>query len=114
MNLLILRVHGVFRQRLQMLPATQRAEPSDIRSIVNGKIAAIALAVDGTLGVGRAELAALGDGLAVRADQPLRDVETAAVALRQSDHGGEFCLAYRRAQFLGLRAVVRQRVVEIA
>ena len=71
-NLLVLGVHRVFRQRLQMLPAAQRAEPADVGAIMDGEIAAVAFAEHGALGMGRPELAALGDGLAIGTDQPLR------------------------------------------
>ena len=90
MNLLVLGVHRVFRQRLQMLPAAQRADPADIGAIMDGEVAAVAFAEHGAFGMGRPQLAALGDGLAVGTDQPLRDIEAAAVALGQSDDRGEF------------------------
>ena len=83
-------------------------------SCVHGEIAAVALAIDRALGMGRPQLAALCDGLAVRPDQPLRQIKTAAVALGQAEHGGELCLAYGVAQPLGLRTVIGQRIVEIA
>ena len=108
MDLLVLRVHRVFRQRLQMLPAAQSPQPSDIRAIVHGEIAAIALAIDGALRVRRPQLPAFCDGLAVRTNQPLRDVKAAAVALRKADHGREPSLLDRGAQLLGLRAAVSQ------
>src|SRR5579864_7058650 len=101
MNLLVLRVHRVFRQRLQVLPAAQGAEPADVRALVYGKIAAVALAIDGAFGVSRTQLAPLGDGLAVRPDQPLRDVEATTVALGHADHGREFRLLDRGTQLLG-------------
>ena len=80
-DLLVLGVHGVFRQRLQVLPAAQRAEPPDVGAIVHREIAAVAFAEHGAFGMGRPQLSALGDGLAVGTDQPLRDIEAAAVAL---------------------------------
>jgi|GEM_PF-5207414 hypothetical protein len=73
MHLLVLGVHRMLRQRLQMLPAAQGAEPPDAGTVVDGEIAAVALAVDGAFGTGRPQLAALGDGLTVGPDQPLRD-----------------------------------------
>src|SRR5262245_53783481 len=102
MNLLVLRIHRVLRQRLQMFPAAERAQPPDIGPVMYGKVAAVAFAIDGSLGMRRTQLAAPGDGLAVRADQPLRDVEAAAAALRQANHGGQAGPADSHAQPLGL------------
>ena len=105
MHLLVLGVHRVFRQRLQMLPAAQRTEPSDIGAIMDREVAAVAFAEHGALGMGRPQLAALGDGLAVGADQPLRDIEAAAVAFGQAEHGGQLGALHGVADLLGLRAV---------
>src|SRR5471032_775875 len=40
-NLLILGVHRVFRQWLQVLPAAQRTEPADVGAIMDGEIASV-------------------------------------------------------------------------
>ena len=74
MDLLVLCIHGEFGERLQMLPAAQRAEPADC-DVMYRKMAAVALAEHSTLGVGRIELAPLGGGLAVRPDDPLSNIE---------------------------------------
>jgi hypothetical protein len=71
-NLLGLRIHGVFRQRLQMLPTAQRSQPSDVRAVVHGKVAAVAFAVDGAFSVGWPKFAAFGDSLTVRANLSVR------------------------------------------
>jgi len=55
-----------------MFPAAQRAQSPDVGAVMDGEIAAVALAEHGTLGMGRPQLAALGDGFAIGADQPLR------------------------------------------
>src|ERR1700726_133997 len=98
MDLLVLGVHGVFRKRLQMLPAAERAEPTDIRPLVYRKVAAVTFAIDGTLGMRRPKFSAFGDGLAVGTDQPLRDIETATVAFGEPDDGGEPRLAHGFSQ----------------
>src|SRR3954447_7319037 len=97
-----------------MLPATQSADAADVGPRMHGEIAAVALAIDRALGMGRPQLAAFCDGLAVRPDQPLRQIETAAVALGQTEYGSELGLAHGVAQPLGLRTVIRKRIVEIA
>src|SRR5271168_141065 len=64
--------------------------------------------------MGRFELAALGDRLAVGSDNPLSDIKASAVALGKSE-GDEHFVAFRgRAQPIGFRAVVAERVVKIA
>ena len=114
MHLFVLGIHGVFRQRLQMLPAAQRAEPPDVGAIMDREVAAVAFAEHRALGMGRPQLAALGDGLAVGADQPLRDIKAAAVAFGQAEHRGQLGALDGAADLLGLRAVIRERIVEIA
>jgi len=114
MHLLVLGIHRVFRQRLQMLPAAQRTEPADTGAVMHRKVAAVALAIDGALGMGRPQLAPLGDGLAVGPDQPLREIEAAALAFGQAEHRGHAGLLHREPQLLGLRAIVGQGIIEIA
>ncbi len=114
MHLLVLGVHGVFRQRLQMLPATQRTKPPDAGAIMDSKIAAVAFAIDGAFGVGRPQLAPPGDGLAIGAEQPLGEIETAAIPLRQPEHRRHPGSPDGASQLVGLRAVIGERVVEIA
>src|ERR1700681_3381121 len=105
-NLLVLGVHRVFRQRLQMLPAAQGTESSDVGAVMDGEVAAVALAEHGAFGMGRPQLAALRDGLAVGTDQPLPHIEAAAVAFRHADDRGQPGALYGFANFFGLRAVV--------
>ena len=81
---------------------------------MDGEVAAVAFAEYGALGMCRPQLAALGDGLAVGADQPLRDVKAAAVALRQPEHDIHLVPLRGVAQLFSLRAVIAQRIVEIA
>src|SRR6185295_13413500 len=83
-------------------------------AIMHGEVAAVAFAEHGTFGVGRTQFPALGDGLAVGADQPLRDIKTAAVAFGQPEHGGQFGALDGVADLLCLRAVERERIVKIA
>jgi hypothetical protein len=111
-HLLILRIHGVFGERLQMLPAAQGAEPADVQR-VHREMRAVAFAEHRALGMRRLELATLGDGFAVRADDPLGDVETAAVAFRKAKRHDHLVALGGGAQPLRLLAVVLQRVVEI-
>ncbi len=56
--------------------------------------------------MGRPQLAALGDGLAVGTDQPLPHIEAAAVAFGDADHRGELGAFDGLADFLGLRTVI--------
>src|SRR5207302_1943990 len=95
-------------------PAAQGTNAADVGPGVDSEIAAVALAIDGALGMGRPQLAALCDGLAIGPDQPLREIEAAAVAFGQAEHRRQLCLAYDFAQLLGLRAVIGERIVEIA
>ena len=104
-NLLVLGIHRVFRQRLQMLPAAQRTEPSHVSAIMDGEVAAVALAEHGAFGMGRPQLAALRNGLAVGPDQPLCDIEAAALAFGHADDRGQFGALHGFANFVGLRAV---------
>src|SRR5260221_12262765 len=64
--------------------------------------------------MGRPQLAALGDGLAVGTVQPLPHIAAAAVAFGHADDRGQLGALHGFANFLGLRALVGQRVVEIA
>ena len=114
MHLFVLGVHREFRQRLQVLPAAQRAEPSDVGAIVNREIAAVAFAEHGAFGMGRPQFPALRNGFAVGADQPLRDIKTAAVAFGQPEHGGQLGALHGVADLFRLRAVERERIVKIA
>ena len=68
-----------------MLPAAQGAHPPKWR-VEDRKVASIALAEDGTLHMGRLELTAHGDGLAVSADDPLSHVEAAALLFGMAHH----------------------------
>src|SRR5258708_16831024 len=78
-NLLVLSIHRVFRQRLQMLPAAQGAEPSNVGAIMDGEVAAVALAAHGAVSMGRPQFSALRAGLAVGTDQPLSHRTAAAL-----------------------------------
>src|SRR5258708_16768109 len=84
MNLLVLGVHRVFGERLKMLPAAQRAQSPDVGAVVDGKIAAVALAEHRALGMRRAQLAAPGDGFALGAAYPLRHVQSSPLAFHIS------------------------------
>jgi len=55
--------------------------------------------------MGRPQLAALRDGLAVRTDQPLADVEAPAIAFGHADHRGQLGALDRLANFFGFWAV---------
>ena len=77
-----------------------------ILAVMDGQVAAIALAEHGAFGMGRPQLATLCDGLAIRTDQPLPHIEAAAVALGQADDRGEFGALDGVADLLGLRAVI--------
>ena len=63
MDLLVHRVHRVLRQRLDVLGAAERAQPSDA-GVDHLKIGAVALSEQGALDVGGLELAALEDDFA--------------------------------------------------
>ena len=77
MDLLVLRVHRVFGQRLQVLPAAKRADTANVER-VNREVRAVPLAEHRPLRVRRFELAPLGDCPAVGPDDPLRDIEASA------------------------------------
>jgi hypothetical protein len=72
MDLLVLGIHGVFGEWLQMLPAARRGEPPDVGSFMHRNVATVAFAEHFPLHMGWSQLAALGDGFAIGADQPLR------------------------------------------
>src|SRR3982074_694711 len=97
-----------------MLPAAQGTEPSDVRAIMDGEVAAVALAEHGAFGMGRPQFAALGDGLAIGTDQPLPHIKAAAVAFGHANYCSELCGLHGLTDFFGLRAVIGQRIVEIA
>ena len=92
MDLLVLGVHRVFGERLQMFPAAQRAEATN-RQGVYREVAPVTLAEYGALCVRRLELASLRNGLAVGSDDPLGDVEAAPGALRQAHDDGDLVTA---------------------
>ena len=89
-----------------MLPAAQCTQPSHVGAIMDGEVAAVAFAEHGAFGVGRPQLAALGDGLAVGTDQPLPHIEAAAVAFGHADDRGQLGALHGLANFFGLRAVI--------
>src|ERR1700726_3494618 len=97
-----------------MLPAAQGPEPSDVVAIMDGEVAAIALAEHGAFGMGWPQLAALRDGLTVGTDQPLPHIEAAAVAFGHADDRGQLGALHSLANYFGLRTVESQRVIEIA
>src|SRR4029077_19561981 len=97
----------------QMLPAAQRAEPADC-NVVHRKVAAVALAEHSTLGVGRLELAPLGNSLAVWPDDPLGNIEAPPSALGEPHHDEYVVTLGCLAQPLRLGTVVGERVVKIA
>src|SRR5260370_4311927 len=80
-NLLVLSIHRVFRQRLQMLPAAQGAEPSNVGAIMDGEVAAVALADNGAFSMGRPQFSAFRDVLAVGPDKPLTHQYTSHFAI---------------------------------
>ena len=55
-HLFVLRVHCVFRQRLEVLPAAEGAQATEIRAGEHGEVAAVSFAVNGAFRVGRAQL----------------------------------------------------------
>src|SRR4029077_846074 len=83
-------------------------------NVVHRKVAAVALAEHSTLGVGRLELAPLGNGLAGRPGDPLGNIEARPSALGEPYHDEYVVALGCVAQPLRLRAVVGERVVEIA
>jgi hypothetical protein len=80
---------------------------------VDGKVAAVALAEHGTFHVSRLEFATPCYGFTIRSNDPLRDVEASAIALRQSQYDNDVVALGGPAQFLRPRAVIGQRVVKI-
>src|SRR5438445_168571 len=80
-----------------MLPAAQCTESSHVGAIMDGKVAAVALAEHGAFGMGRPQLAALRDGLAVGTGQsPVRSLQRCRAALRVRG-GMKTCLNRRLA-----------------
>jgi len=51
-------------------------------------------------------LPTFGDGFPVGTNQPLGDVETAAIALRKTEHHGDLVVPRHVGDFLGERTVV--------
>jgi hypothetical protein len=84
-DLLVLGIRGAFGKWLQKLPAAQRAEPPDVGSLMRN-VAAVAFAEHFPLHMGWSQLAALNDGFAIGADQPLRDVEATDAGFRETEH----------------------------
>ncbi|EWS53747.1 hypothetical protein X551_03450 [Methylibium sp. T29] len=112
-HLLVLRVHRVLRQRLQMLPAAQRADASE-RGVVHAEVAAVALAEHGALHVRGLELAAPRHRAALGVDDPLAHVEAAAGLLAVAHHDHDGVVAGRLGDAIGLRRAVDQRVIVVA
>ncbi len=104
MDLLVLGVHGVLGERLQMFPTTKRTEPAD-RGVVDGDVAAVALAEHGSFDMGRFELAPPGDGFAVGSVDPLAHVQRSTGALGYPDDGRQIVAPHGVAQQMVFRAV---------
>src|SRR4029077_2062343 len=64
--------------------------------------------------MGGPKLATFGDGFPVGTNQPLGDVEAAAIALRKTEHHGDLVVPRRVGDFLGERTIVAQGIVEVA
>lgn len=79
MDLLILSEHGVFRQRLEMLPAAQRADFAQF-AVMHRQVTPVALAEHRAFHMGGFQLAAFGDGAAIGTYDPLAHIQAAAVA----------------------------------
>ena len=73
---------------------------------MNGDVTAVSLAEHRSFDMGGPKLATFGDGFPVRTNQPLGDVETAAIALRKTEHHGDLVVPRRVGDFLGERTVV--------
>ena len=92
-----------------MLPAAQGPQPPE-RGVVNGQVAAVAFPEDGPFDVGRLELAAPGDRLAVRADYPLRHVQASLVLLAVPHDDGDAVVLGRLGETLGLGGAVTREL----
>ena len=112
-HLLVLRIHRVLRQGLQVLPAAQRADAAE-RGGVHAQVAAVAFAEHRALHMRGLELAALRHRLALGIDDPLPHVEAAALLLAQAHDDHDAVLLGRLRDALGLRRAVDQRVVVVA
>jgi len=112
MHLLVLGIHGIFGQRLQMFPAAQGAKPAD-RRVVHGYVAAVAFAEHGALDMGRLELAPPCDRLTVGTIDPLAHIERAASPLRDAENRRQVVAFGSIAQRLVLRTVDLDGVFEI-
>jgi len=112
-HLLVLRVHRILRQRLQVLPAAQRADAPE-RGVVDGQVAAVALAEHGALDVRRLELAPVRNRCAIGVDDPLPHVEAAAALLAVAHHDHDPVVPRRACEPVGLGRAVDQRIVVIA
>ena len=97
MDLLVLRVHGVLAERLQMLPAAERADIAD-RCFAHRQVGAVAFAEHRALDVRGLELAARLHRVALVVDQHLRDVEATAGFLAVPRGQPDLVLARRIAE----------------
>ena len=89
MDLLALAVHGELRQRLEVLPAVERAEPADAGHVEHVKMAAVAFAEHGSLHMGGLELAPGEQHLSVSAEYELGHIQRAVVLLAGPHHHGD-------------------------
>ena len=112
-DLLVLRIHRILGERLQMLPAAEHAHLADGR-VDHVQIAAVPIAEHRALDMRGTQFAARHLHLPGVVEQRLRDVETAARALAETHRQPEIERARRIGQALEFRRAERQRIVEIA
>src|ERR1700712_5075150 len=84
-DLFVLRHQRVARERVVVLPASERADLGE-RSVDDLEAAGVALAPDHALVKGRRELATLEQDAAIFAEDDLRVVERAMIALVDAEH----------------------------
>lgn len=114
MNLLTLGVGVVAKQWLRMLPARQGADFANTRLIDDiQERGTAAIAVDGSLGVRRLDLAAVHLDLAVLADEGLGQVQGVVVVLGVSQADRDLVCGSALADLLHFRRVTAKRVLHV-
>jgi len=101
-NLLVLRIHGVLAQGLQMLPAAQHSDVADCR-LHHGQVGAVTFSKHGAFNMGGFELAAGFDHTAFVVDQPLSHVEAAPGLLAEANRQPDLQITTRLDQPIEFR-----------
>lgn len=112
-NLLALRICVVLQQRLDVLPARESADATDIRIRDTTQTIPGGVTKDSAFHVRGLELLSGHEGLPVGVDGRLRDVQTIVDILGEAEHNNDFVCSSGGLDLSHLRRVYFQRIPHV-